>query len=215
MCLFPSLLIDIYYIKTIQTVVSVILWTWCQWVSLPEKWVAGSEEPEAGEKVVGWPLANTDRRQEGEEVILLIVDDIPGVLLLPFFWVAKPHSSGTEVAHSTASWPRAAPERGNQTFKANCFKRNCHCHNGDAKIQGVSGILVNKCLPCLTKVLKFISHLQVNVWLTAATTRPSMTVDTGRVVSYRRWTQSALANNNIPCGNKGRDFLQLSTYKQM
>lgn len=33
-----------------------------------------------------------------------------------------------------------------------------------------------------TKVLKFISHLRVNVWLTAATARPSMTADTGRVV---------------------------------
>lgn len=81
--------------------------------SQPERSLAGSEETKEGE--------NTDRRQEGEEVILLIVDDIPGVLLLPFFWVAKPHSSGMEVTHSTASWPGAAPESGNQMFQVNTF----------------------------------------------------------------------------------------------
>lgn len=58
----------------------------------------------AGGREVGQePLTDTDRRQEGEEVVLLVVNDIPGVPLLPFFWVAEPHSAGTEVTHATAS----------------------------------------------------------------------------------------------------------------
>lgn len=56
-------------------------------------------------------MTDTDRRQEGEEVVLLVVNDIPGVPLLPLFWVAEPNGSGTEVTHATASRPRAAPER--------------------------------------------------------------------------------------------------------
>lgn len=54
-------------------------------------------------RVEGRPLTDTDRRQEGEEVVLLVVNDIPGVPLLPFLWVAKPHGAGTEVTHATAS----------------------------------------------------------------------------------------------------------------
>lgn len=64
-------------------------------------------------------MTDTDRRQEGEEVVLLVVNDIPGVLLFPFFWVAEPYSSGTEVTHATASRPRAAPERRNQATLTN------------------------------------------------------------------------------------------------
>lgn len=56
-------------------------------------------------------MTDTNRRQEGEEVVLLVVNDIPGVPLLPLFWVAEPHRAGTEVTHATASRPRAAPER--------------------------------------------------------------------------------------------------------
>lgn len=76
-------------------------------------------------------MTDTDRRQEGEEVVLLVVNDIPGVPLLPLFWVAEPHGSGTEVTHATASRPRAAPERRNRerlrnfTFILNiCFNSN-------------------------------------------------------------------------------------------
>lgn len=61
-------------------------------------------------KVEGRPLTDTNRRQEGEKVVLLVVNDIPGVPLLPLLWVAEPHSSGTEVAHAAASRPRAAPD---------------------------------------------------------------------------------------------------------
>lgn len=58
----------------------------------------------AGGREVGQePLTDTDRRQEGEEVVLLVVNDIPGVPLLPLFWVAEPHCAGTEVTHATAS----------------------------------------------------------------------------------------------------------------
>lgn len=56
-------------------------------------------------------MTDTDRRQEGEEVVLLVVNDIPGVPLLPLFWVAEPHGPGAEVTHAAASRPRAAPER--------------------------------------------------------------------------------------------------------
>lgn len=56
------------------------------------------------------PLTDTYRRQEGEEVVLLVVDDVPGVPLLPLLWVAQPHGAGTEVSHATAAGPRAAPE---------------------------------------------------------------------------------------------------------
>lgn len=56
-------------------------------------------------------MTDTNRRQEGEEVVLLVVNDVPGVPLLPLFWVAEPHSAGTEVAHATTARPRAAPER--------------------------------------------------------------------------------------------------------
>lgn len=48
-------------------------------------------------------MTDTNRRQEGEEVVLLVVNDIPGVPLLPLFWVAEPHGAGTEVTHATAS----------------------------------------------------------------------------------------------------------------
>lgn len=113
-------------IKSIQWWVKHCEFDTCQWFSQNERWTAGSEESKEGEKVDVWPLANTDRRQEGEEVILLIVNHIPGVLLLPFLWVAKPHSSGTEVTHSTAPGPRAAPTRGNQPLKINTFSTNCH-----------------------------------------------------------------------------------------
>lgn len=58
---------------------------------------AGGREVERGH------LTDTDRRQEGEEVVLLVVNDIPGVPLLPLFWVAEPHGAGTEVTHATAS----------------------------------------------------------------------------------------------------------------
>lgn len=58
----------------------------------------------AGGREVGrGPLTDTDRRQESEEVVLLVVNDIPGVPLLPLFWVAEPHGAGTEVTHATAS----------------------------------------------------------------------------------------------------------------
>lgn len=56
-----------------------------------------------GREVAWEPLTDTDRRQEGEEVVLLVVDDIPGVPLLPLFWVAEPHGTGTEVTHTTTS----------------------------------------------------------------------------------------------------------------
>lgn len=59
-------------------------------------------------------MADTNRRQEGEEVVLLVINDIPGVPLLPLLWVAEPHGAGTEVPHATASRPRAAPERKRQ-----------------------------------------------------------------------------------------------------
>lgn len=123
-----------------RSMVSVRLWIWYMSV-IQSAWkmVAGLVESEEGEKVDAWPLANTDRRQEGEEVILLIVNHIPGVLLLPFFWVAKPHSSGTVVTHSTAPWPRAAPERGTQSFKINSFNTNRHWLHKDAIGTGNSG----------------------------------------------------------------------------
>lgn len=62
----------------------------------------------------GRPLTDTHRRQEGEEVVLLVVNDIPGVPLLPLLWVAEPDGAGTEVAHATAARPRAAPGRKRQ-----------------------------------------------------------------------------------------------------
>lgn len=55
-------------------------------------------------------MTDTYRRQEGEEVVLLVVNDIPGVPLLPLLWVAEPHGAGAEVTHATAPRPRAAPE---------------------------------------------------------------------------------------------------------
>jgi len=64
-----------------------------------------------GGYVEGWPLTDTHHRQEGEKVVLLVVNDIPWVSLLPLFWVAEPHGAGSEVTHATASRPRAAPER--------------------------------------------------------------------------------------------------------
>lgn len=76
----------------------------------------------------GRPLTDTNRRQEGEKVVLLVVNDIPGVPLLPLLWVAEPHSSGTEVPHAAASRPRAAPDRRNPDLENlpfalnNCFK---------------------------------------------------------------------------------------------
>lgn len=55
-------------------------------------------------------MTDTNPRQEGEEVVLLVVNDIPRVPLFPLFWVAEPHGAGTEVAHAAASRPRATPE---------------------------------------------------------------------------------------------------------
>lgn len=55
-------------------------------------------------------LTDTNRRQEGKEVVLLVVNDIPGVPLLPLLWVAEPHRTGTEVTHTATSRPGAAPE---------------------------------------------------------------------------------------------------------
>lgn len=49
-------------------------------------------------------------RKEGEEVVLLVVDDVLRVPLLPLLWVAQPHSAGPEVSASAASRPRTAPE---------------------------------------------------------------------------------------------------------
>ena len=49
-------------------------------------------------------------RQEGEEVVLLVVDDVPRIPLLTLLGMAQPHSTGTEVPHATTSRPRAAPE---------------------------------------------------------------------------------------------------------
>lgn len=62
------------------------------------------------------PLPDTNPRQEGEEVVLLVVNDVPGVPLLLLLRVAKPHGAGTEVTHATASRPRAAPARKRQCF---------------------------------------------------------------------------------------------------
>lgn len=56
-------------------------------------------------------MTGTNRRQESEEVVLLVVNDISGVPLLPLFWVAEPHSAGTQVAHATATRPWAASEK--------------------------------------------------------------------------------------------------------
>lgn len=77
------------------------LMTYCQTV-LSEGWVFFGGRVRWRE--VAWePLTDTDRRQEGEEVVLLVVNDIPGVPLLPLFWVAEPHGTGTEVTHTTTS----------------------------------------------------------------------------------------------------------------
>lgn len=74
------------------------------------------------------PLTDTDRRQEGEEVVLLVVNDIPGVPLFPLFWVAEPYSAGTKVTHTTTSRPGAAPEvetEENFTVKMHCHISQC------------------------------------------------------------------------------------------
>ena len=54
-------------------------------------------------------MADTHPGQEGEEVVLLVVNDVPGVSLVPFLWVAEPHGAGAEVPHATASRHWAAP----------------------------------------------------------------------------------------------------------
>lgn len=64
-------------------------------------------------------MSETNPRQEGEEVVLLVVNDIPGVPLLPLFWMAEPHRAGTEVAHATTFGPRAAPETKGHDKKKN------------------------------------------------------------------------------------------------
>jgi len=56
-----------------------------------------------------WPLADTHPGPEGEEVVLLVVNDVPGVPLVPLLWVAKPHGARAELSHATAPRPRAAP----------------------------------------------------------------------------------------------------------
>lgn len=108
-------------------------------------------------------------------------------------------------SHTVLGWKSPIPQHpdqgqhlrvGTRRFKSTLLLSLWH-----TKIQWVQGILVNNCLACLTNVLKFISRLQVNVFLTAAAAQPSMTVDTGRVITYRRRVQSDLAKEKSPCGN--------------
>lgn len=64
------------------------------------------------QREVKWEsLDDTNRRQEGKEVVLLVVNDIPRVPLLPLLWVAEPHRAGTKVTHATTSRPGPAPEQ--------------------------------------------------------------------------------------------------------
>lgn len=59
----------------------------------------------------GWPgVPVTHPWEEGEEVVLLVVNEVPGVPLLPLLWVAQPHRPRPEVPHAAAPRPRAAPE---------------------------------------------------------------------------------------------------------
>lgn len=51
-------------------------------------------------------------REEGEEVVFLVVDDIAGVPLLPLLWVPKPHGSRPGVSPPTASQALTAPAEG-------------------------------------------------------------------------------------------------------
>lgn len=63
-------------------------------------------------------LVVTHPWQEGEEVVLLVVDDVAGIALLSLLGAAQPHGAGLEVAHATASRPGAASARERGELKA-------------------------------------------------------------------------------------------------
>lgn len=48
-------------------------------------------------------MTDTNPWKEGEEVVLLVVNDILWVPLVPLLWVAEPHGAGTEVPHAAAT----------------------------------------------------------------------------------------------------------------
>lgn len=57
----------------------------------------------------GGGLAHTYPRKEGEEVVLLVVDDISGVPLIPLLGVPQPDRAGPGLSPTTASQPLTAP----------------------------------------------------------------------------------------------------------
>lgn len=52
---------------------------------------------------------HTYPRKKGEEVVLLVVDDISRVSLVPLLGVPQPHSAGPGLPSATASQPLTAP----------------------------------------------------------------------------------------------------------
>lgn len=62
-----------------------------------------------GKKKMGVVPACTYPRKEGEEVVLLIVDDISRVPLVPLLGVPQPHRAGPGLPSTTASQPLTAP----------------------------------------------------------------------------------------------------------
>lgn len=54
-------------------------------------------------------LAHTYPRKKGEEVVLLIVDDISGVPLIPLLGVPQPDRAGPGLSPTAASQPLTAP----------------------------------------------------------------------------------------------------------
>lgn len=54
-------------------------------------------------------LAHTYPRKKGEEVVLLIIDDISGVPLISLLWMPQPDRAGPGLSPTTASQPLTAP----------------------------------------------------------------------------------------------------------
>lgn len=99
----------------------------------------------------GWPgVPVTHPWEEGEEVVLLVVNDIPGVPLLPLLWVAQPHCPRPEVPHAAAPRPLAAPEEHQRSTSL-----------GLVSLTQVKGILQD----FANKALYLLPQSQTNSWL--------------------------------------------------